>query len=65
MSVRFVLLATVDCVGEVGFGARVWIVGAWVDLVQGCGLHRQGLVWRVSVDCVGEVGIGAWKKGKF
>ena len=35
-----------DCGGEVGFGARLWIVSARLGLARG-------------VDCIGEVGLGA------
>ena len=45
-----------DCVGEVGLGARLWFVGAWVGLVRGCGLCRRGWAWREAVDC----GVKGW-----
>lgn len=37
--------------GEVGFGARLWIVGARLGLARGCELCRRGLDWGEAVDC--------------
>ena len=55
-----------DCVGEVGFGARVWFestrlglargvdCGAREELARGCGLFRRGWAWCAAVDCGGR-----------
>ncbi len=48
-----------NCVGEVGVGARLWIVGARFGLARGCELCRRGWGWCEAVNCVGEVGVGA------
>ncbi len=53
------LVRGVDCGGEGGLGARLWFVGARVDLVRGCGLWGRGWAWREAVDCIGELGAGA------
>lgn len=45
--------AAVDCVDEVGLGARLWIVSARLGLVRGCELWGQGLDWGVAVDSGG------------
>jgi len=47
-----VVCVGVDCGGEVGLGARLWIVSARVGLGARLGLARD-------VDCVDEVGFGA------
>ena len=71
MAVRFVLLATVDCVGEVGLGA--WKEGknliVLYRLADARHFPRRGkqaarivgarLGLERGVDCVGEVGLGA------
>lgn len=47
------------CVGDVGLGARLWIVSARLGLARGVVCVDEGWAWRAAVDCIGEVGFCA------
>lgn len=55
---------SLDCVGKGWIGARLWFVGARLDLARGCELCRRGWVWRetwiVSARLGLERGFGLW-----